>query len=184
MANLRTQLEKNAKHHERDVKIHSPRNTEVLEIVLRTEHMAQVRSFTCPVLVSVTSGSSADTFLSCLVLFPSQAIGVLASKPPTESQPVSGLLISKDFTYTLLDPADLKDFTGLETSTITQRQKVVLDVGWELVKWHLEGMFGSVVEGEDKEGCPVLRVSLTDILLSESRKAGRTERMRADGFFR
>lgn len=43
MANLRQQLEKNAKHHERDVKVHSPRNTERLDIVLRTEHMAQVR---------------------------------------------------------------------------------------------------------------------------------------------
>lgn len=42
MANLRQQLEKNAKYHERDVKVHSPRNTERLDIVLRTEHMAQV----------------------------------------------------------------------------------------------------------------------------------------------
>jgi cleavage and polyadenylation specificity factor subunit 3 len=42
MANLRNQLEKNAKHHGRDVKVHSPRNTEQLDIVLRTEHMAQV----------------------------------------------------------------------------------------------------------------------------------------------
>ena len=46
MANLRQQLEKNAKHHERDVKVHSPRNTERLDIVLRTEHMAQVSRLT------------------------------------------------------------------------------------------------------------------------------------------
>lgn len=43
MANLRNQLEKNAKYTDRDVKVHSPRNTEKLDIILRTEHMAQVR---------------------------------------------------------------------------------------------------------------------------------------------
>ena len=127
MANLRQQLEKNAKHHDRDVKIHSPRNTERLDIVLRTEHMAQ-------------------------------AIGTLASVPPTTTQPVSGLLVSKDFSYTLLDPKDLRDFTGLETSEIRQKQRVRCEVGWELVKWHLEGMFGGVEDGVGKDGGKVMRV--------------------------
>ncbi|KAL7410339.1 beta-lactamase-like protein [Mrakia frigida] len=140
MANLRQQLEKNAKFAERDVKVHSPRNTERLDIVLRTEHMAQ-------------------------------AIGTLAAKPPSASQIVSGLLVSKDFSYTLLDSADLRDFTGLETSTIIQRQKVALDVGWELVKWHLEGMFGAVVEGVDANEKPVLRVMSTlDLKLTGERE--------------
>ena len=34
-----------------------------------------------------------------------------------------------------------------------------VDVGWELVVWHLEGMFGHVEQGVDKEGRPTLRVS-------------------------
>jgi hypothetical protein len=55
----------------------------------------------------------------------------------------------------------------------------VLDVGWELVKWHLEGMFGSVVEGEDKEGCPVLRVSCP-LTLSHGKMA--SGQMTANGF--
>ncbi|CDZ96827.1 metallo-hydrolase oxidoreductase [Phaffia rhodozyma] len=140
MANLRNQLEKNAKHNERDVKIHSPRNTEKLDIVLRTEHMAQ-------------------------------AIGRLASRPPSTSQLVSGLLLSKDFSYTLLDPSDLKDFTGLETSEIKQRQNVRLNVGWDLVKWHLEGMFGGVEEGADKNGTPIIRVmSSVDLKLVTERE--------------
>lgn len=141
MSNLRNQLEKNAKHNERDVKVHSPRNTERLDIVLQTEHMAQ-------------------------------AIGKLAQQPASTSQLVEGLLISKDFSYTLLDPRDLKDFTGLETSSIVQRQRVALDVGWDLVRWHLEGMFGGVEEGVSKEGGkPVLRVlSALDIQLTSERE--------------
>ena len=42
---------------------------------------------------------------------------------------------------------------------MTQRQKVVLGVRWDLVRWHLEGMFGSVEEGLDKDGVPTMRVS-------------------------
>ncbi|KAG7527458.1 hypothetical protein FFLO_06915 [Filobasidium floriforme] len=75
-----------------------------------------------------------------------KVIGSLASKPPQDKDPLSGLLVSKDFSYTLLDPKDLKDFTGLGTSEITQRQRVRIGVGWDVVKWHLEGMYGEVEE--------------------------------------
>lgn len=42
---------------------------------------------------------------------------------------------------------------------MTQRQKIALGVRWDLVRWHLEGMFGSVEEGLDKDGVPTMRVS-------------------------
>ncbi|KAJ7072345.1 beta-lactamase-like protein [Mycena amicta] len=87
-----------------------------------------------------------------------KAIGTLADKPPRPNDVLSGLLVSKDFSYTLLDPRDLKDFAGLSTCTVTQRQRIALGVGWELVRWHLEGMFGEVEEGQDKEGVAVMRI--------------------------
>lgn len=43
---------------------------------------------------------------------------------------------------------------------VTQQQKIALGVGWELVRWHLEGMYGSVEEGVDKDGVQTMRVSL------------------------
>jgi cleavage and polyadenylation specificity factor subunit 3 len=64
---------------------------------------------------------------------------------------VKGLLISKDFSYTLLDPKDLKDFTGLSTSTIVQKQSIPIGVDWSVVRWHLEGMYGEIEEGTDDE---------------------------------
>ncbi|KAJ7287552.1 beta-lactamase-like protein [Mycena rebaudengoi] len=87
-----------------------------------------------------------------------KAIGTLADKQPQVNDVVSGLLVSKDFSYTLLDPRDLKDFAGLSTCTVTQRQKIVLGVRWELVRWHLEGMYGNVEEGVDKNGISIMRV--------------------------
>ncbi|PIL34241.1 hypothetical protein GSI_03952 [Ganoderma sinense ZZ0214-1] len=87
-----------------------------------------------------------------------KAIGTLAAHPPQPNDVISGLLVSKDYSYTLLDPRDLRDFAGLTTCVVTQRQKVALGVGWDLVRWHLEGMFGQIEEGLDKDGIPTMRV--------------------------
>ncbi|KAF9568242.1 Metallo-hydrolase/oxidoreductase [Agrocybe pediades] len=87
-----------------------------------------------------------------------KAIGTLADKPVKTNDILSGLLVAKDYSYTLLHPRDLKDFAGLTTATVTQTQRIVLGVGWSLVKWHLEGMYGSVEEGLDNDGVPTMRV--------------------------
>ncbi|KAH8119337.1 Metallo-hydrolase/oxidoreductase [Phellopilus nigrolimitatus] len=87
-----------------------------------------------------------------------KAIGTLAANPPKPNSILSGLLVSKDYSYTLLDPRDLRDFAGLSTCIVTQRQKIVIGVGWELIRWHLEGMYGKVEEGLDQSGAPTMRV--------------------------
>lgn len=127
MGRLKAAMTAKFKDRDEDVKIHTPRNLETLELSFRGERVAK-------------------------------AIGTLANKAPQENDVISGLLVSKDYSYTLLDPRDLKDFAGLSTCTVTQRQKIVLGVGWELVRWHLEGMYGSIEEGLDKDGVKALRV--------------------------
>ncbi|KAG5349761.1 endoribonuclease ysh1 [Termitomyces sp. Mn162] len=127
MARLRGAMASRYKERDEDVKIHTPRNLETLNLSFRGERVAK-------------------------------AIGTLADKPPQANDVLSGLLVAKDYSYTLLDPRDLRDFAGLSTCTMTQRQKIVLGVRWDLVRWHLEGMFGSVEEGLDKDGVPTMRV--------------------------
>ncbi|GLB45057.1 putative CPSF73-100_C [Lyophyllum shimeji] len=127
MARLRAAMTSRYKERDEDVKIHTPRNLETLNLSFRGERVAK-------------------------------AIGTLADKPPQPNDVVSGLLVAKDYSYTLLDPRDLRDFAGLSTCTVTQRQKIVLGVRWDLVRWHLEGMYGSVEEGLDKDGLPTMRV--------------------------
>ncbi|OCF74850.1 endoribonuclease YSH1 [Kwoniella mangroviensis CBS 8886] len=83
-----------------------------------------------------------------------KAIGSLAANRPVHGTPLKGLLVSKDFSYTLLDPKDLKDFTGLSTSTLVQKQSIPIGVDWSVIRWHLEGMYGEVEEGMDEEGRP------------------------------
>ncbi|RDB16925.1 Endoribonuclease YSH1 [Hypsizygus marmoreus] len=127
MGRLRAAMTSRYKERDEDVKIHTPRNLETLNLSFRGERVAK-------------------------------AIGTLADKHPQANDVLSGLLVAKDYSYTLLDPRDLRDFTGLSTCTVTQRQKIVLGVRWDLVRWHLEGMFGSVEEGLDKDGVPTMRV--------------------------
>jgi len=127
MGRLRAAMTSRYKERDEDVKIHTPRNLETLNLSFRGERVAK-------------------------------AIGTLADKPPQSNDILSGLLVSKDYSYTLLDPRDLRDFAGLSTCALVQRQRIVLGVGWYLVKWHLEGMFGGVEERRDKDGIPTMRV--------------------------
>ncbi|KAF8893375.1 Metallo-hydrolase/oxidoreductase [Infundibulicybe gibba] len=127
MGRLRAAMTSRYKERDEDVKIHTPRNLETLNLSFRGERVAK-------------------------------AIGTLADKPVQTGDLLSGLLVAKDYSYTLLDPRDLRDFAGLSTCTVTQRQKIILGVKWELVRWHLEGMYGSVEEGLDKDGFPTMRV--------------------------
>ncbi|KAH8083771.1 beta-lactamase-like protein [Cristinia sonorae] len=127
MGRLRAAMQDRYKNRDEDIKIHTPRNLETLELTFRGERVAK-------------------------------AIGTLANKTPQQNDILSGLLVAKDYSYTLLDPRDLRDFAGLMTTNVTQRQKISLTVGWELVKWHLEGMYGRVEEGVDSNGLPTMRV--------------------------
>lgn len=127
MGRLRAALQAKYKNRDEDIKIHSPRNLETLDLTFRPERVAKV-------------------------------IGGLAAKAPQTNDVLSGLLVSKDYSYTLLDPRDLRDFAGLSTCVVTQRQKIALGVGWGLVRWHLEGMYGHIEEGQDQDGIPTIRV--------------------------
>jgi cleavage and polyadenylation specificity factor subunit 3 len=149
MGRLRAAMAYRYKDIDEDVKIHTPRNLETLNLSFRGERVAKVCRQGHIILPCSTAYTS-----------PSQAIGTLAAKTPQANDVISGLLVAKDYSYTLLDPRDLRDFAGLSTCIVTQRQNVVLGVGWELVRWHLEGMFGSVEEGLDEDGVHTMRVGL------------------------
>ena len=96
-----------------------------------------------------------------------KVIGSLAAHAPKPSDTIDGLLVAKDFSYTVLAPEDLTEFTGLGTSTIVQRQRVALSVGWDLARWHLQGMYGHLDEGVDEQGLRCMRImNVVDIKLA------------------
>jgi cleavage and polyadenylation specificity factor subunit 3 len=103
------------------VKVYSPRNCEELRIPFKADKTAKV-------------------------------VGKLASIPPpsseeNQSQLVTGVLVQSDFKMSLMAPEDLREYAGLTTTTITCKQRMTLSAaGIDLIKWALEGTFGSIEE--------------------------------------
>ncbi|KAG5930473.1 endoribonuclease ysh1 [Claviceps africana] len=106
------------------VKVYSPRNCEELRIPFKADKMAKV-------------------------------VGKLASIPPprdlagdSATAPlVTGVLVQNDFKLSLMAPEDLREYAGLNTTTITCKQRLTLSAaGVDLIKWALEGTFGTVEE--------------------------------------
>ncbi|KAI0008401.1 beta-lactamase-like protein [Xylariaceae sp. FL0662B] len=115
------------------VKVYSPRNCEELRIPFKTDKVAKV-------------------------------VGKLASIPPPRQLPtpddqdtelVAGVIVQNDFKMSLMDPEDLREYAGLTTSTIACRQRFTLSAaGIDLIKWALEGTFGSIEELPEMKNRP------------------------------
>ncbi|KOS20644.1 Endoribonuclease YSH1 [Escovopsis weberi] len=103
------------------VKVYSPRNCEELRIPFKADKLAKV-------------------------------VGKLASVPPPRDADapaplVTGVLVQNDFKLSLMAPEDLREYAGLNTTTITCKQRLTLSAaGVDLVRWALEGTFGAVEE--------------------------------------
>ena len=111
------------------VKVFSPRNCEELRIPFKADKTAKV-------------------------------VGKLASIPPPSELPdgadysdpasaplVTGVLVQNDFKLSLMAPEDLREYAGLNTTTISCKQRLTLSAaGIDLVRWALEGTFGAVEE--------------------------------------
>lgn len=107
------------------VKVFSPRNCEELLIPFKSDKMAKV------------VGKLASTQP------PSR---VLSAEDP-DSRLVTGVLVQNDFKLSLMAPEDLREYAGLNTTTVTCKQKFTLGyAGVDLIRWALEGTYGAIEE--------------------------------------
>jgi cleavage and polyadenylation specificity factor subunit 3 len=131
----------NAKAEGEKTKVFSPRNCEELRIPFKTDKIAKV--------VGKLASIPAPT-------------KILTSDDP-EAPLITGVLVQNDFKMSVVDPEDLREYAGLTTSMITCKQRLTLKAaGVDLIKWALEGTFGSIDElpemknrlrnGEDSNG--------------------------------
>lgn len=66
---------------------------------------------------------------------------------PEDTQLVSGVLVQNDFKMSLMAAEDLREYAGLNTTSIMCKQKITLSAaGVDLIRWALEGTFGAVEE--------------------------------------
>ncbi|CAG8564415.1 6935_t:CDS:10 [Paraglomus brasilianum] len=87
-----------------------------------------------------------------------KTIGTLASKYPTENQIVTGILVSKDFQFNIISASDLREFSGIATSSILQKQTIGYRASFSLLRYHLEQMFGVLEEIEDNDEVVGLKI--------------------------
>ncbi|KAI9158412.1 endoribonuclease YSH1 [Paramyrothecium foliicola] len=113
------------------VKVFSPRNCEELRIPFKADKTAKVVGK----LASISLPKSLDDGTAD------------ASLDPSSAPLVTGVLVQNDFKLSLMDPEDLRDYAGLNTTTLTCKQRLTLSAaGVDLVKWALEGTFGTIEE--------------------------------------
>ncbi|KAJ3205139.1 Cleavage and polyadenylation specificity factor subunit 3 [Entophlyctis luteolus] len=80
-----------------------------------------------------------------------KTIGSLAQFAQKESTRLEGVLVSKDFTFRLMAPDDLLEYTDLVSATLSQRLVVASRAPPSLVRWHLEAMYGKVKALDDAD---------------------------------
>lgn len=73
-----------------------------------------------------------------------KVVGQLASTLPENDQELSGILVQKNFDINLMAVEDIKEFTTLTTTTITQNQTIRCHANRSIVRWQFSQMFGTV----------------------------------------
>ncbi|KAK4166687.1 beta-lactamase-like protein [Cladorrhinum sp. PSN259] len=112
---------------ENKVKVFSPKNCEELRIPFKTDKIAKVVGKLASIPQPLKTPKSDGT----------------AEQP----QIITGVLVQNDFKMSLMAPEDLREYAGLTTTTIVCKQRLRLSAaGIELIKWGLEGTFGTIEE--------------------------------------
>ncbi|ODQ63231.1 Endoribonuclease YSH1 [Nadsonia fulvescens var. elongata DSM 6958] len=87
-----------------------------------------------------------------------KTMGFLAETAPKDGQFISGVLVQKDFQTGLMQLSDLEEYSGLTTTILMERQTIIVEAGPELVRYHLEQMFGNISILEESDDSIKLRI--------------------------
>uniref|UniRef100_A0A8C7NST3 Cleavage and polyadenylation specific factor 3 n=1 Tax=Oncorhynchus mykiss TaxID=8022 RepID=A0A8C7NST3_ONCMY len=80
-----------------------------------------------------------------------KVMGSLADKKCQQGQRVSGILVKRNFSYHILTPSDLSNYTDLAMSTVKQTQAIPFTGPISLLASHLRNLAGDVEEVESAE---------------------------------
>jgi cleavage and polyadenylation specificity factor subunit 3 len=120
----------------RKVKVFSPKNCEELRIPFKAEKIAKV--------VGKLADMPPASLTKPLFLEGGDQGDVVAHD---EGKIITGVLVQDVFKLSLMAPEDLREYAGLTTTVVLCKQRLRLSAaGADLIKWALEGTFGSVDE--------------------------------------
>jgi cleavage and polyadenylation specificity factor subunit 3 len=73
-----------------------------------------------------------------------KAVGRIASGGVEHLAKISGVLVHKDFQYMLVDSSDLNTFTKLQTTVISQTQRIPFSANWDALVYQIKEMYEQV----------------------------------------
>jgi cleavage and polyadenylation specificity factor subunit 3 len=114
---------------EKGLKVYSPANCDEIKIPFKREKFAKVVGKLAQIPPRKLLGSSEDD---------SDQLST------DDSRIISGVLVQNGFNLTLMAPEDLKEYAGLTTTSINFKKRLFCSAGIDLIRWGLEGMFGSI----------------------------------------
>lgn len=116
-------------------KVFSPANCEEVRIPFRREKVARVVGRLAERIVPTYSLSPPSS--------PEHDDEEARDPKRSRGQLVSGVLVQNDFRLSLMAPEDLREYAGLDTTSIICRQRITLAAaGIELIRWALDSTFG------------------------------------------
>lgn len=140
-----------------EVTIFNPRNCEELQLHFRSTKVAKVvgeiATATLIATAAATNGQLSVIDEKKLAISGSGGVSVPPVTIPKDGQVLTGILVEKDFHLSLVGASDLKEYTGLTTSIVMERQSIIVNAGSDLIRFHLEQMFGNIevlVDEKDK----------------------------------
>lgn len=68
-------------------------------------------------------------------------------------------MVQKDFQISIMSSEDLKEFSGLTTSVIMQRQTLSFNASINILHYHLEQMFGAIEDQIDENNNRLFKVN-------------------------
>ncbi|ONH65485.1 Endoribonuclease YSH1 [Cyberlindnera fabianii] len=71
-----------------------------------------------------------------------KALGAIVEEKGNET--LTGVLVAKDFDLNLMKVDDVREYAGLTSTVVKERQTIFIEAGRDLVQWHLLQMFGHV----------------------------------------
>ena len=101
-----------------------------------------------------------------------KVIGELAEKAPLSDKELGGILVKRNFNYTIMSPEDLAKHTDLTTSTITQRQAIKFSNSIEALQYHLLQLTEDVKIIENKETLDMGLMVFSKIKLTRIQQPG------------
>ncbi|OBA14138.1 uncharacterized protein OGAPODRAFT_17082 [Ogataea polymorpha] len=103
-----------------------------------------------------------------------KVMGQLATSLPKEHDTINGVLVQKNFDLSLLKIEDLREFAGLTTTVVRQRQSLRCTATKSLIKWQLTQMFGYIQELVDEDDEYVVKVMSAVKITLESKESTAT----------